>query len=163
MKSVKQTLQDKIEEYKKEGIEYYYRQVQEHEDMLRFVQDYEAHSLKLSEKVIGLNAENRIIKLISDYFDADYNSVLKGGSQKELVKVRHLACSFIRQYTDLSLMATGDLFKDKKDSGKDHSSVIHAIKSVSDQCDSDRRYRKDFDALDNMMPFVVNFRKGLTI
>ena len=50
------------------------------------------------------------------------NGLIKKSRKREVVYARAAAFNFIRQNTELSLAAIGDLF------GKDHATVLHALK-----------------------------------
>lgn len=54
---------------------------------------------------------------------------------------RHLAIYFIRENTNLSYREIGAYFN------RDHATVIHAIKSVNNQVETDRYYKDVFDEI----------------
>jgi chromosomal replication initiator protein len=82
-----------------------------------------------------------IIQTIADYYDI-YPKQIKGKCRKrEFVKARFLAMFLIRQETGFTLDYIGEMF-----SNRDHSSVIHAIKSINDALTSkfDNDVRRDY-------------------
>lgn len=82
-----------------------------------------------------------IIKTVADYFNVPVNCLSMKCRKGEYIKAKHLTMYFIYTYTGLSLAHTGMLF------GHDHATVCHARKSVTNQFDTNREYRKDFTEL----------------
>ena len=67
-----------------------------------------------------------IVEKVAAYYGMS-NEEIRGKSRKrELVKARWLAMYFIRQKTDYTLNAIGDMF------GRDHTTVIHALETIKD-------------------------------
>lgn len=90
-----------------------------------------------------------IIKTVTDYLDMGaYHFGVKCRNGKN-IKAIHLAMYFIYEYcgltstrpNGLSLAHVGMLF------GRSHSLVVHARKSVINQFDTNKKYRKDFTEL----------------
>ena len=72
----------------------------------------------------------------------------------ELIKCKHIAIYFVKQYTNLTLSGIGNYFPGR--SGRfDHASVLHAVNSVKNQYETNRLYRAEIDELvkrlDNMI------------
>lgn len=88
-----------------------------------------------------------IIKTVADYFNITVNCLILKCRKIEYVKARHLAMYFIHKYfgltlerpDGLTLVQIGNLFGDR-----DHATVCHARHSVINQFDTDRKYRKIF-------------------
>jgi chromosomal replication initiator protein len=70
---------------------------------------------------------NRIIKACADYFGVSLNEITNGGRTKQLALARQVAMYVLRTSLNLSLKEIGSLFD-----GKDHTTVMHAIKRVSE-------------------------------
>ncbi len=70
---------------------------------------------------------NRIIKACADHFGVSLNEITNGGRTKQLAHARQVAMYVLRTTLSLSLKEIGSLFDDK-----DHTTVMHAIKRVSD-------------------------------
>lgn len=70
-----------------------------------------------------------IITTVCRYFGVDPLHVTKKVRKREIVLCRQVAMYFIKKYTLLSLKTIGrDIFK-----GKDHTTVIYSIRTISDQ------------------------------
>ena len=70
---------------------------------------------------------NRIIKACADHFGVSLNEITNGGRTKQLALARQVAMYVLRTTLSLSLKEIGSLFDDK-----DHTTVMHAIKKVSE-------------------------------
>ncbi|MEM7601352.1 MAG: chromosomal replication initiator protein DnaA [Verrucomicrobiota bacterium] len=71
-----------------------------------------------------------IKQVVAEHYDVEI-SVLNGKRRtKRVAEARHVAMFLIRELTDLSLMDIAASF------GKDHGSVIHAVKRVKSECES---------------------------
>lgn len=83
-----------------------------------------------------------IQRIVCRYF-AVSEEELKGKSRTQsIVKARQIAMYLCKEYTELSLKAIGYHF-----GGRDHSTVIHAIQTISDLIEVDSEIRKDVQAL----------------
>ncbi len=74
-------------------------------------------------------------KYIADYFKVTPDSLRAKTRKKEIVIARQVAMFFAKEYTNHSLKVIGYHF-----GGRDHSTVIHAINSVNDMIDTDKRF-----------------------
>ncbi len=74
-------------------------------------------------------------KYIADYFKVTPESLRAKTRKKEIVIARQVAMFFAKEYTNHSLKVIGYHF-----GGRDHSTVIHAINSVNDMIDTDKRF-----------------------
>jgi chromosomal replication initiator protein len=71
--------------------------------------------------------QNRIIKVCAEHFGVSLNEITNGGRTKQLALARQVAMYILRTTLSLSLKEIGALFGDK-----DHTTVMHAIKRVSE-------------------------------
>ena len=85
---------------------------------------------------------DKIITIVSDYFNVDKNMLNVKSRRAEYVKARHLAMYFCRHKTEWSYREVGNLFN------RDHASVVHAIKSVNDRLDTEKVYKQDFENIE---------------
>ena len=83
-----------------------------------------------------------IQKTVSEYFNVSSDDLKAKTRKKEIVIARQLAMYFSKDYTNHSLKSIGSHF-----GGRDHSTVIHALQSVSDMLDTDARFRSSFSEL----------------
>jgi len=70
---------------------------------------------------------NRIIKACAEHFGVTLKDITNGGRTKQLALARQVAMYLLRAALSLSLKEIGGLFDNK-----DHTTVMHAIKRVSD-------------------------------
>jgi chromosomal replication initiator protein len=78
---------------------------------------------------------DRIQRLVCDYFGIDQNRLHEKTKKREIVQVRQLAMYLCREL-DYTHKAIGLQF-----GGRDHSTVVHAVKSVNNLIETDINYR----------------------
>lgn len=94
-------------------------------------------TLKIIREFTDEDKIDRILFLVNREFRTT-TAMLKTKSRKrEIVGPRHIAMFFISRYTKLSLESVGSIF-----GHYDHSTVIHAKKTVNNLMDTDKRYRE---------------------
>jgi len=76
------------------------------------------------EKEVNIDT---IQDLVADYYDVTVADLKSKSRKKELVYPRQVAMYFAKEFTNLSLKSIGYHF-----GGRDHSTVIHAIQTISD-------------------------------
>jgi chromosomal replication initiator protein len=75
-----------------------------------------------------------------------YTDEIKSKSRKkEIVIPRQMAMYFAKEFTDLSLVMIGTYL------GRDHSTVIHAISSVENMRDTDRKFKVAFSEIEKKL------------
>jgi len=77
-----------------------------------------------------------IQKFVSEYFAVTIEQMKDKTRKREIVIARQVAMYFAKEYTNMSLKSIGNHF-----GGRDHSTVIHALTSVSDLMDTDKKFR----------------------
>jgi len=80
--------------------------------------------LSNKRKRIDENIVNYILTIIQIYCDLQYDYYFNKSRKEELVKARHLAMYFAKEYTETSLKKLGKKFN------KDHSTIIHGINRI---------------------------------
>ena len=78
-----------------------------------------------------------IRNIVCDHFKIPVESVLSKSRKKEVVQARHIAMYFAKMLTNDSLSSIGDVI-----GKRDHATVLHACKTVKDQIDTDKSYKK---------------------
>ena len=78
---------------------------------------------------------DRVQKLVCEYFGIDQHRLHEKTKKREIVQVRQLAMYLCREL-DYTHKAIGLQF-----GGRDHSTVVHAIKSVNNLIETDNNYR----------------------
>lgn len=88
-----------------------------------------------------------IIKVIAQAFHTTPGDIKGKSRHGPLVMARHFCMFFIRdKYKDLSLKQIGALF-----SGRDHATVIHAVRNIKQQLEVSSFYRKTFAHLEELV------------
>ena len=82
-----------------------------------------------SEKIITADL---IIETVEKYFNLAENSLKSSSKSKNIAYPRQIAMYLIKNLMDKKLKEIGDYF-----GGKDHSTVIHAIKKIEEDISSD--------------------------
>ncbi len=82
---------------------------------------------------------DRVQKLVCDYYGIDQTRLHEKTKKREIVQVRQLAMYLCREL-DYTHKAIGLQF-----GGRDHSTVVHAIKSVNNLIETDQNYRNRID------------------
>ncbi len=76
-----------------------------------------------------------IQKYVSEYFGVSIELMKAKTRKREIVEARQIAMYLAKNFTDLSLKAIGYNF-----GNRDHSTVIHAITTVNDMMDTNRKF-----------------------
>ncbi len=83
-----------------------------------------------------------IIQSVSNHFHLKQSAIKGGRRNKELVRARHIAMYLLRQELNSSLEEIGQWF-----SGRDHTSVIYAVKKIEKELLVDEAIAQDVSAL----------------
>jgi len=96
---------------------------------------------KLSDKNKTDDDKVKDIKeIVCNYFGISLWMIESRSRKREIVEPRQIATALVREFTGLSLKATGLRF-----GGIDHSSVIYSVITVNDLVIIDKEYRKKFE------------------
>ncbi|MGC9362991.1 MAG: chromosomal replication initiator protein DnaA [Fidelibacterota bacterium] len=76
-----------------------------------------------------------IQKSVGEVYSVNLDSLVGKSRTKEVAEARMVAMYLAREYTNLSLKTIGIYF-----GGRDHSTVVHACKSVEDRCEKDEQF-----------------------
>lgn len=83
-----------------------------------------------------------IQKFIAEYFNVTVDLLKAKTRKREIVVARQVAMYFAKEYTNMSLKSIGYNF-----GNRDHSTVIHALTSVNDMMDTDRKFNTTMQEL----------------
>jgi len=89
-----------------------------------------------------------IQKVVCDYFDMQVDVLKSKTRKREIVQARQLAMYFAKQLTKSSLASIG-----AQCGNKDHATVLHAVRTVNNLTETDKRFRL----------YVDDLRKKLTL
>ena len=88
-----------------------------------------------------ISVEN-IKQLVAKFFDVPIEKMQSKTRMREVVMARQLSMYLAKNYTNSSLKVIGDSF-----GGRDHSTVIHSLKTVKDMMDTDTIYKDKVNSL----------------
>ena len=77
-----------------------------------------------------------IVNVVCNNLNITIEDFYSKSKKRELVQARQLAMHFAKKYTKLSLAAIG-----QQCGGKDHATVIHALKTVTNILETDKQFR----------------------
>ena len=84
-----------------------------------------------------------IISVVFDYFGIDTSYRTAKVRDHEIVLSRQVSMYYIKKYTKQSLAGIGSYFQ------KDHATILHAIKTVNNYIDTDKKFRCDIERINN--------------
>jgi chromosomal replication initiator protein len=88
-----------------------------------------------------ISVEN-IKELVAKYFDVPLEKLQSKTRLRDVVMARQLSMYLAKNYTNSSLKVIGDSF-----GGRDHSTVIHSLKTVQDMMDTDLLFKDKVNTL----------------
>lgn len=95
---------------------------------------------KMVEKIVKTQKKEitvqKIKSTVSEYFNIQTDAIISKSRKREIVQARQIAMYFSKNYTKESLANIGAQF-----GGKDHATVLHAHRTVSNLMETDRKYR----------------------
>ena len=83
-----------------------------------------------------------IVKEVCSYFDVSPEDLQTKSRKRSIVQTRQVAMYFAKELTDFSLAVIGG-----KIGGRDHATVLHACKTVSNLSISDKDYKQNIDEI----------------
>ena len=87
-----------------------------------------------------------IQKTVANYYKIRMADLLSAKRNRSLARPRQLAMSLAKELTNHSLPEIGDAF-----GGRDHTTVLHACKKISEVCLTDNKIKED----------LINLRRAL--
>ncbi|MCU0429635.1 MAG: chromosomal replication initiator protein DnaA [Cytophagaceae bacterium] len=76
-----------------------------------------------------------IMKFVSDFFSVSIDQMKDKTRKREIVVARQVSMFLAKEYTNMSLKSIGSHF-----GGRDHSTVIHAIQSINNLMETDKKF-----------------------
>ena len=102
------------------------------------------------QKIIKAKPQD-IIKTVANHYRMKQSAVRGKRRSKELVKARHIAMYLLRNELQIPLEEIGQWF-----SGRDHSSVIHAVKKIEQDLILDQSVQQDVSAMKMSLIAISN-------
>ena len=87
-----------------------------------------------------------IQKMVGEYFGISVEKINANKRDREVVQPRQLCMYFAKKYTKLPLANIGSLCGDR-----DHATVLHAVKTISNLYETDKKMKYDVDEIDKKM------------
>jgi chromosomal replication initiator protein len=94
---------------------------------------------------VDLNIE-LIQKSVAEHFNLSIADLKSDTRKKEIANARQIAMFICQNYTNMSLKAIGEYF-----GGRDHSTVSHASRTVTERLENDPLYKNIVDVLKNKL------------
>lgn len=83
-----------------------------------------------------------IIRVVADYYGVQQKDLLGSNRRATFVLPRHMAMALAKELTDESLPGIGEAF-----SGRDHTTVMHACKKITEKRRTDGKIAEEWDKL----------------
>ncbi|MBA2080135.1 chromosomal replication initiator protein DnaA [Rhodanobacter sp. PCA2] len=83
-----------------------------------------------------------IQKITAEYFNVRLQDLLSKRRVRSLARPRQIAMALSKELTDHSLPEIGEAF-----GGRDHTTVLHACRTIKKLCEADARMRQDWEQL----------------
>jgi chromosomal replication initiator protein len=87
-----------------------------------------------------------IQKVVGEYFGIPVEKINANKRDREVVQPRQICMFFAKKYTKLPLATIGALC-----GGRDHATVLHAVKTISNLYETDKKIKYDVDEIDKKM------------
>jgi len=100
----------------------------------------------IKERKPEFNIE-QIIEIVADFFHLQAKVLKMKSRKREVVTARQLAMFFAKKYTKKSLTEIGLAFS------KDHSTVVHSIKTVKNLYETDREFKNYLDDIEMKLKY----------
>ena len=105
----------------------------------------------VKEQLMFPNSENEkeitiesVAKATAQYFRVPLADLKSKGRNQDITKARHVAMYLARKVVNAKQQEIGAYF-----GGRDHSSVIHAVNTISDKVKTDSALSKDINAIES--------------
>ncbi len=109
-------------------------------------------TMELAKEIVHRTGSNRqskkitpddITMVVANYFVVEVDKIIEQGrGTKEVAQARQLAMFLMKELTSASLKSIGQRF-----GGRDHSTVVHAIKTIEKAMEKDDSFKKSVDAI----------------
>ena len=106
---------------------------------LEFVQETLSDLLRVHAQAITIP---NIQKTVADYYQVRLSDLLSKSRVRSLARPRQLAMALAKELTEHSLPEIGEAF-----GGRDHTTVLHACRTIRALRDNDMRVHQDWDKL----------------
>lgn len=84
---------------------------------------------------------DRIIYAVCDYYKLTFDELKRRERYRAIVTGRQMIMYLLREKTNMSLKAIGEIF------GKDHTTIIHAVRTFSGHLKYDDAVKRDYQSV----------------
>ena len=110
--------------------------------------------INLARRIVGdfSNYEKKtitideIIKTAADYYGVEVSAINTRSRKREVVLVRQVAMFLAKKHLDLSTSKIGQYV-----GNRDHATVLHACKTVTNLADTDKKFRTELNEIDQAL------------
>lgn len=110
--------------------------------------------ISLARRIVGdfSNYEKKtitideIIKTVADYYGVEVSAINTRSRKREVVLVRQVAMFLAKKHLDLSTSKIGQYV-----GNRDHATVLHACKTVTNLADTDKQFRTELNEIDQAL------------
>ena len=95
------------------------------------------------KKVITID---EIIRTVADYYGVEISAINTRSRKREVVLVRQVSMYLAKKHLDLSSAKIGQYIGDR-----DHATVLHACKTVTNLADTDKQFRTELNEIDQAL------------
>jgi chromosomal replication initiator protein len=106
---------------------------------LEFAKEALRDLLALQNKIVSID---NIQKTVAGYFQIRVGDLLSKSRSRSITRPRQIAMSLTKELTSHSLPEIGDAF-----GGRDHTTVIHAVRKVKELRETENRIHEDYQSL----------------
>lgn len=106
---------------------------------IEFAQEALRDLLTLQERILSIP---NIQKLVADYYQLRVADLLHKRRTRQLARARQMAMALCKELTSHSLPEIGDAF-----GGRDHTTVLHAVRLITELRGTDGKLREDWEKL----------------
>jgi chromosomal replication initiator protein len=104
-------------------------------------------AVKELENIISPDKEREVtpqlvVEVVSEHFGITVDQIMSKSRSSDVAKPRQIAMYLCKQMTDQPLDSIGQLL-----GGRDHSTVIHGIKKVTDDISSDKNFKQTVETI----------------
>ena len=87
-----------------------------------------------------------IIKKVSDFYGIEVSAINTRSRKREVVLVRQVAMFLAKKHLDMSTSKIGQYI-----GNRDHATVLHACKTITNLADTDKQFRLELSEIDNSL------------
>lgn len=99
--------------------------------------------VKLTQKEITIE---HITKVVCEYFNIDMETFNSAKRTRDVAQARQIAMYLAKQHTKAPLTAIGSVI-----GGRNHATVLHSCKAVSDMMDTDKSYKQQIEQIEKIV------------